>query len=59
LTVRGYFYGGSMSSDFGPLLLHGVDRQIGLTGRLAAAFDDQRHPSYITHPLRDLIGQRL
>ena len=26
---------------------------------LSAAFDDRRYPSYITHPLRDLIGQRV
>jgi hypothetical protein len=58
-TVRGDFEGGAMSSDFGPLLLRGVDRQIGLTERVAAAFDDQRHPSYITHPVRDLIAQRI
>jgi len=59
LTVRGDFDGGALSSDFGALILGGVDRQIGMTERLAAAFDDQRHPSYITHPLRDMIAQRI
>ena len=59
LTVRGDFDGGALSSDFGPLILRGVDRQIGLTERVAAAFNDQRHPSYITHPLRDMIAQRM
>ena len=59
LTVRGDVDGGALSSDFGPLILRGVDRQIGLTERLAAAFDDQRHPSYLTHPLRDLFAQRI
>jgi hypothetical protein len=59
LTVRGDFDGGALSSDFGPLILRGVDCQIGLTERLAAAFEDQRHPSYITHPARDLIAQRV
>ena len=59
LTVRGDFDGGAISSDFGPLILRGVDRQIGLTERLTAAFDDQRHPSYITHPLCDLFAQRI
>jgi hypothetical protein len=34
LTVRGDFDGGALSSDFGPLILRGVDRQIGLTERL-------------------------
>jgi hypothetical protein len=59
LTVRGDFSGGALSSDFGPLLLSGIDRQIGLTKRLAAAFDDRRHPSYIEHDLRDLLAQRI
>ena len=59
LTVRGDFKGGALSSDFGPLLLRGVDRQIGLTERLAAAFQDQRHPSYLTHSLHDLFAQRI
>lgn len=59
LSVRADFDGGAMSSDFGPLILRGVDQLIGLTERLAQAIDDQRHPSYITHPLRDLIAQRI
>jgi len=36
-TVRADFEGGALSSDFGVLLLRGIDRQIGLTARLAAA----------------------
>lgn len=59
LTVRGDFSGGALSSDFGPVVLRGVDRQIGLTERLAAAFDDDRHPSYVRHDLRDLLAQRI
>jgi Transposase DDE domain group 1 len=58
-TVRADFEGGALSSDFGPLLLRGVDRQIGLTERLAAAVRDKRHQSYINHPLRDLLAQRI
>ena len=57
-TVRADFEGGALSSDFGVLLLRGIDRQIGLTARLAAAIHDTRHPSYIAHPLRDLLAQR-
>lgn len=57
-TVRADFDGGAMSSDFGPMLLRGVDRQIGLTDRLAAAIADWRHPSYTEHTLRDLLAQR-
>ena len=59
LTVRGDFDGGAMSSDFGPMILRGIDHQIGLTERLASAFGDKRHPSYIDHPLRTLFAQRI
>ena len=59
LSVRGEFDGGALSSDFGPMILRGVDQQIGLTKRLAAAFDDKRHPSYITHDLKALFAQRI
>ena len=51
LTVRADFNGGALSTDFGPLILSGVDRQIQLTHQMAEAFNDQRHPSYIDHPL--------
>ena len=44
-TLRADFDGGALSSDFGPLLLRGIDRQIGLTERLAAAVHDKRHPN--------------
>jgi hypothetical protein len=58
-TVRADFEGGALSSDFGPLLLRGIDRQIGLTERLTAAIHDKRHPSYIDHPVRNLLAQRI
>ena len=58
-TIRADFEGGALSSDFGVLLLRGVDQQIGLTEHLAAAIHDKRHPSYIDHPLRDLLAQRM
>jgi hypothetical protein len=58
-TVRADFDGGAMSSDFGALLVRGVDRQIGLTERLAAAIGDRRHSSYVSHSLEDLIRQRI
>lgn len=58
-TIRADFEGGALSSDFGALLLRGIDRQIGLTERLAAAIQDKRHQSYIDHPLRDLLAQRI
>lgn len=36
-TIRADFQGGGLSSHLGPLLLKGVDREIGLTDRLCAA----------------------
>ncbi|EAR20741.1 hypothetical protein NB231_12661 [Nitrococcus mobilis Nb-231] len=42
LAVRGAFDGGALSSDFDALLLRGVDRQLGLTARLAAAMSITR-----------------
>ncbi len=58
-TIRADFAGGGLSSDLGPLLLRGVDRQISLTERINAAVVDTRHPSYITHSQRDLLAQRI
>jgi hypothetical protein len=57
--VRADFDGGALSSDFGVLLLRGIDRQMGLTERRAAAVRDKRHPSHIAHPLRDLFAPRI
>lgn len=59
LSVRADFGGGTLSSDFGPMILRGIDRRIGLTERLSAAFDDRRHGSYVTHTMRDLMAQRI
>lgn len=58
-TVRADFTGGEISSDLGALLLAVVDRRIGLIDRLTGAVVDSRHPSYITHPMRDLLTQRV
>ncbi len=58
-TIRADFAGGGLSCDLGPLLLRGVDRQIGLTERINAAVVDTRHASYITHSQRDLLTQRI
>ena len=59
LSVRADFDGGALSSDFGPLLLQGVNRQTGLIERLATAIHDTRHTGYIDHPLQDLLAQRV
>lgn len=58
-SVRADFEGGALSSDFGSLLLRGVDQQIGLISRLAGAIDDRRHPSYIDHSMTELLSQRV
>lgn len=58
-SIRADFAGGGLSSDLGPLLLRGVDRQIGLTARLASALDDRRHPSYVKHAAHDVLTQRI
>jgi hypothetical protein len=58
-AIRADFAGGGLSSDLGPLLLRGVDRQIGLTERINAAIVDARHESYITHSQHDLLTQRI
>lgn len=58
-SVRADFEGGALSSDVGPLLLNGIDRQIGLTKRLSAALTDRRHASYVTHSQHDILTQRV
>src|SRR3989442_1404823 len=58
-TRRADFDGGALSSDFGPLLLRGIDRQIGLTERLAAAVHATRQQSSIDHPLPALFAPRI
>lgn len=58
-TVRADFTGGEVSSDLGALVLSAVDRRIGLIDRLAQAVADSRDPRYITHPMHDLLTQRI
>ena len=43
-TIRADFAGSGLSSDLGPLLVKGVDRQISLTERVCAALNNTRHP---------------
>ena len=53
------FGGGAVSSDGGLLLLREVDRRLKLTERVAAVLHDPRDPDLITHPLVDLLRQRI
>src|SRR5213594_3652778 len=47
------------SSDGGAILIKAVDDRLGLTWRLASVIRDHRQPGKITHPLRDLLRQRI
>lgn len=58
-NLRADFDGGEMSSDFGALLVIGINRQTGLIPRLSAAISDQRHPSYTQQRVEDLLAQRI
>jgi hypothetical protein len=53
------FAGGGLSSDLGPVLLRGMELQIGLTRRIAAALPDRRHQSYFNHSYHDILIQRI
>jgi hypothetical protein len=53
------FDGGAITSDAGALLLGAADRAIGLVGRLAACFHDERRPDLIEHEVVTLVGQRV
>lgn len=57
--IEADFSGGAIGSDGGVMLVRQVDRKIGLSAATAAALSDPRDPERITHPLRDLIAQRL
>lgn len=53
--VQADFDGGEVSSDAGLLFLREVERQSGAIGRISGVLRDRRHPSYITHPLGELL----
>jgi hypothetical protein len=57
--IEANFQGGALSSDGGLMLVRQADRRIGLSAAVAAALLDRRDPERITHPLRDLVAQRL
>jgi len=58
-SVEADFEGGTLTSDGGALLLRWVESGIGVIGRLSEALRDRRHPSYVDHPLLDLLRQRV
>ena len=57
--IEADFSGGAISSDGGVMLVRQIDRKIGLSRAVAAVLSDPRDPERITHPLRDLVAQRL
>src|SRR4051794_19767508 len=53
------FDGGRVTSEAGALLLGATDQAIRLVDRFAACFRDRRHPAFVTHRVRSLVGQRI
>lgn len=58
-TVAVDWDGGELSTEGGWLLLALVDQHLQLTDRFAAALTDRRDPARISHPLPDLLQQRI
>src|SRR4051812_41849074 len=57
--VAAAFDGGAVTSDAGALLLGAADKAIGLVGRFAACFKDDRSPDLIEHEVATMVGQRV
>ena len=57
--IVGDFLGGRLTSDGGELLLHEVDRRIGLIDAVNDAIPDPRDPRYIVHSQRSMLAQRI
>jgi hypothetical protein len=57
--VSAAFDGGQISSDGGVLLLAGADRRLGLIDTLAGLLPDDRNAALITHPMADLLRERV
>src|SRR4051812_37105124 len=53
------FDGGRVTSEAGALLLGATDPAIRLVDRFASCFRDGRHPAFVTHRVRSLVGQRI
>jgi hypothetical protein len=58
-AVEAAFDAGLVTSDAGGLLLGATDRAIGMIGRFAACFHDERRPDLIEHGVATLVGQRV
>jgi hypothetical protein len=53
------FDGGAVTSDAGALLLGATDRAIGLVGRFAACFADDRAQAQVEHTIEAMVAQRV
>ena len=58
-AVEAAFDAGLVTSDAGALLLGATDRAIGMMGRFAACFHDDRQAERIEHEVVTLVGQRV
>ena len=58
-AVEAAFDAGLVTSDAGALLLSATDRAIGMMGRFAACFHDERRAHLIEHEVATLVGQRV
>jgi hypothetical protein len=57
--VTAAFDGGTISSGGGLLLLAGADKRLGLIDALAAVIPDHRDTALITHPMADMLRERI
>jgi hypothetical protein len=57
--VTAAFDGGTSSSDRGVLLLAVADQRLGLIDALSALFPDHREPAQISHPIADILRERI
>ena len=57
--VRWNFFGGSISSNAGALLLREVDRRLGLCARVARRLGDLRQREKVRHEVETMVRQRM
>lgn len=53
------FNGGEISSDTGILLLKEIENKFGFIKSMSKCIPDNRHRSYVEHPIYDLLSQRI
>ena len=53
------FEGGEITGDAGLVLLREFDQQLDLTSRIGKLVADGRDPRYVSHPVVDLVRQRV